>query len=300
MSILFFSKNDIEFLDKVRINLANLPQYDDTIFELTCLYYFSRNGFFFQYEPDICEAGANKKPDFRLKKGDIDLFCECKQLRIGESKSELRFSEQCNYLVQNLGKDFELQLFEKNLRLEVNLITSPSTHALDELVKMLKQISERPEGISELPVQVGEGLEYMIGAQDKPNHFTIKTMGFGSMRLTAGKPRRLGNPETGSPEGEIAIFSRDLAERQSETLRREIRRAKNQLPENKPGVVIINRAKLSVAQQEIQKRMNGTQYDNIIAITTNPFDDFWACYRIPYRELLFALFEGFQPVNPFE
>jgi len=94
-------------------------------------------------------------------------------------------------------------------------------------------------------------------------------------------------------------FLNAVDETLAKTLRRDIKGAKNQLPDDKFGIIIINRAKLTIAKQAIERRMNGRQYDNIIAFVVNPFNDFWTCYRTHYRELLFDLFEGFQSRNPF-
>jgi len=90
-----------------------------------------------------------------------------------------------------------------------------------------------------------------------------------------------------------------LARRTAGALKGLIIKAEKQLPDDKLGIMIINRAKLTIARQAIERRMNGRQYDNIIAFVVNVFTDFWTCYRPQYRELLFDLFEGFQHENPF-
>lgn len=298
---LYTLKDDSDFMIKIKTNLANLPQFDDTFFELKCLNHFHRNGFSFQYEPKVYDESKEKNPDFRLTKDDIELFCECKQVRVGQNKAELQFNRQRACVQDKFPKDLERQLFDKRLRLEVNFKRNPSPVDLDELARQVSRLSSSAKGIGELPLQqVGNSIEYLVIPQSEPGQFPIRTMITVSMRFSVGKPRRIWNPVTNSPEGEVVFYSTDLARRRAQTLGRDIKGAKNQLPDDKLGIMIINRAKLTIARQAIERRMNSKQYDNIIAFVVNPFDDFWTCYRPQYRELLFDLFEGFQHENPFK
>ena len=236
-----------------------------------------------------------------MTKDDIELFCECKQVRVGQNKAELQFDKQCACVRDEFRKELELQLFDKKLRLEVNFKRNPSPVDLDELARLASRLSSSAKGIGELPLQqVGNSTECLVIPQSEPGQFPMRTMITVSMRFSAGKPRRIWNPVTNSPEGEIVFYSTDLARRRAETLRRNIKEAKNQLPDDKLGIMIINRAKLTIARQAIEKRMKGRHYDNIIAFVVNPFDSFWTGYRPQYRELFFDLFEGFQPENPFK
>ena len=139
---------------KVKTNLANLPQFDDTFFELKCLNHFHRNGFPFQYEPDVYEEGKEKKSDFRLTKDDIELFCECKQVRIGQNIAELQFTNQCAYVRGKFPSDLWRRLFDAKLRLEVNFKINPSRTDLDELARRDWQpYDEKPEAYRVIYVQ---------------------------------------------------------------------------------------------------------------------------------------------------
>jgi hypothetical protein len=99
---LYAFRDDNDFISKVKANLTNPPQFSDTFFELKCLNHFHRNGFSFQYEPKVFDGNNEKNPDFRLIKDDVELFCECKQVRTGQNVAELKFNEQCG--VNRQGK----------------------------------------------------------------------------------------------------------------------------------------------------------------------------------------------------
>ena len=244
-----------------------------------------------------------KIPDFRLTIDSTELYCECKQVRVGQNVAELQFAEDCNNIRSKLSKAHEQQLFEKKLRLEIcfvkNLAQISPDH-VDRLVEQLTLLSNSSTGIRELPLtQLENDIEYCIIPQSRPRQFPVRTMVSVSLRLTAGKPRRLWNAATDSHKGEIAFYSVDLARRRLGTVGRDIRAAKNQLPKGRFGIVVINRVQLTVARQAIERRMNREDYKEIIAIVVNPFSDFWCCYRPEHRRLLSSLFEGFQPGNPF-
>lgn len=299
---LYTLRDDSDFMVKLKTNLANLPQFDDTFFELECLKYFHRNGFSFQYEPKVFDESKEKNPDFRLTKDDIELFCECKQVRIGQNKAELEFTNNYDYVTGKFPKELKQQLFDAKLRLEVNFKRNPSQAQadLDKLVSQVSHLCKDAQGLRELPLQqIGNSIEYLVSPQSEPSQFPMRALKTGSILLGSSGPRRIWNPDTDSPEGEISFTSTDLARRRTETLARLIIEAKNQLPDDKLGIMIINRAKLTIAKEPIEKRMNGKHYDNIIACVVNPFDDLWTCYRTQYRGLLFDLFEGFQHENPF-
>lgn len=304
LSIIFFLynfKDDNGFINRVKANLANPPQFNDTFLELNCLNIFHRNGFFFQYEPAIFVGNKQKNPDFRLTKDDIELFCECKQVRIGQNKAELKFDEQHAYAETKFLKIVQRQLFDSKLRLEVNFKSSPSSVDLDELAKQVNQLSSDPRGIRELPLQqVGISIEYLVILQSEPSPFTmrsLRTITFAQVRI--GEPFKIGDI-LNSPGGEISFVSTDLARRKANTLGRNIREARNQLPDDKPGIIILNQINLKIADQVIKRRVNQKRYDNIITFVVNPFHDFWQCHRIGSRELLFDLFDGFLPDNPFK
>lgn len=301
--ILYALKDNLKFLAKVKTKLANIPQVNDTFFELKCLSRFITNGFTFEYETKIDEGGEEKIPDFRLTIDAAELYCECKQVRVGQNVAELQFAEDCKNIRSKFSKALEQQLFEKKLRLEIcfrkNLAQISPDH-VDRLVEQLTLLSNNATGIRELPLtQLENDIEYCIIPQSGPRQFPVRTMVSVSMRLTAGKPRRIWNAATDSHEGEIAFYSVDLARRRLETVGRDIRAAKNQLPKGRFGIVVINRAQLTIAKQAIERRMNSEDYKDIIAIVVNPFSDFWCCYRLEHRRLLYSLFEGFQSENPF-
>lgn len=297
---LYTFRGDSNFMVKVKTNLENLPQFDDTLFELKCLKHFHGNGFSFQYEPRVVSGSKEKNPDFRLTKDGIELFCECKQVRIGQGKAELQFANQCRYVQGKFPKELGQRLFNMKLRLEVNFKRNPSEADLDKLARQVSQLCNGAQGLRELPLQqIGDNIEYLIIPQSESSQFPMKAMRVGSILLGSNESRRILNPDTSSPEGEVLLTSTDLARRRTETLIRLIREAKNQLPDDKFGIIIIGRTKLTIAIEPIQNRMNGMYYSNIIAFVVNPFDNFWSCYRPYYRELLANLFEGFQPVNLF-
>ncbi|MFC1993103.1 hypothetical protein ACFLV3_04775 [Chloroflexota bacterium] len=300
---LYALKDDLKFLAKVKTKLANLPQVNDTFFELKCLSRFITNGFAFEYEPKIEEGGEEKSPDFRLTIDASELYCECKQVRVGQNVAELQFAEDCKKIRGKFSKALEGQLFDKKLRLEIcfrkNLAQISPDH-VDRLLGQLTRLSNSAVGIGELPLtQLENDIEYCIIPQTETRQFPVRTMVSVSMRFTAGKPRRIWNAATDSHEGEIAFYSLDLARRRLETLGRDIRAAKNQLPKGKFGIIVINRAQLAIAKQAIERRMNSEYYNDIIAVVVNPFNDFLSCYRPEHRTLLSSLFEGFQPENPF-
>ena len=293
-------RDDTEFTGKIKANLANQSQFNDTFFELQCLNHFHRNGCSFQYEPKVYDGIKERNPDFRLTKGDIELFCECKQIRVGQDKAELKFDEQHAYVESKFLKTVQTQLFNAKLRLEVNFKIVPSSADLDELARQVNRLSSDAHGIRELPLQqLGNSIEYLVIPQNESSPFPMRTLRTISMRVRIGEFFSIGNP-LNSPGGEISFVSTDLAWRQAKTLGRNITGAKNQLPNNKPSIIILNRAKLKIADQVIKRRIGHKQYANIFAIIVNPFDDFWSAYRTGYREFLFEIFEGFQPENFFK
>jgi len=297
---LYTFRDDSDFMVKVKTNLTNLPQFNDTFFELKCLNHFHRNGFSFQYESKVYDEGKERNPDFRLAKDDIELFCECKQVRIGQNIAELKFDEQRAYVESKFPKNLQRQLFDAKLRLEVNFKSSPSSADLDDLARQVNRLSKGTQGIAKFPLQqLGNSIEYLVIPQSEPSPFPMRTLRTISMQVSIGKPFRIGNPFN-SPGVEISFTSTDLTRRRAETLRDIMREAKKQLPNDKLGIMIINRAKLTVARQAIERRMNHRQYDNIIAFVVNPFDDILTCYRPQYREMLSDLFEGFQHENLFK
>ncbi len=235
-----------------------------------------------------------------MTKDDIELFCECKQIRVGQNKSELKFDEQNAYVESKFFKTVQTQLFDAKLRLEVNFKISPSSADLDELARQVNRLSSDAHGISELPLQqLGTSIEYLVIRQNESSPFPRITLRTISMQVRIGEMFRIGNP-LNSPGGEIGFVSTDLARRQAKTLGRNITEAKNQLPNDKPSIIILNRANLEIANNVIKRRVGHKQYDNIFAIIVNPFDDFWSAYRTGYKELLFDIFEGFQPENSFK
>ena len=181
----------------------------------------------------------------------------------------------------------------------MNFKTTPSKKDLDTLVVKVCDVCGESQLVCELPVkQIGDSIEYTIVRQDEPSKFPMKAMRVGRLIIST-EPRRIWNPATDSPEGEILFTSTDLVRRRRLTLVKRIREAKNQLPNDKLGMIILGKANLAMAKQDIEKRMNGDQYMNIMAFVVNPFGEFWSCYRIYCRELLSDLFEGFQTKNPF-
>lgn len=299
ISFLHRFQGNTDFVGKAKVNISNLAQFDDTIFELRCLKQFSDNGFGFQYEPSVIVGCNEKKPDFKLTKDNLDIFVECKQVRMGQGKGELQFGSQCRYAQDRFPKDMGNHLFNKKLRLEVNFIEIPSERDLDDLCRRISKVYENVQGLNELPLQqVGDRIEFVIVEQSKPSIFPMKAMRVGSI-IVGTESRRIWNPNTNSPEGEILFTSTDMVRRRRRTLVKRIREAKNQLPDSERGMIILGKANLTIAKQEIERRMNGDQYTNIMAFVVDPFEEFWSCYRTYYRELLSDLFEGFQTQNPF-
>ena len=297
---LYGFRHDNDFIGKVKRNLRNTSQFNDTLFELKCLRHFHKNGFLFQYEPKVYDGTNEKNPDFRLTKNDFELFCECKQVRSGQNKAALKFDKDHDYAQSRFPNNFQKQLFDAKLRLEVNFKSTPSRPDLDELVRLVTLLSQENQGIGESSLQqIGDSIEYLVIPQSEPSPFPVTALRTVSFQVTVGEPFKIGDP-INSPGGEISFVSTDLARRTAESFKNIIRGAKNQLPDDKPGIIVINRAKLAIAEEAIKRRVNLRQYDNIIAFIVNPFDDFWTGYRPQYRRLLFDLFEGFQPENRFK
>jgi len=295
------SRSNLGFIDKVKANLANPPQFDDTLFELKCLSQFHRNGFSFQYEPEVSDGSAKKNPDFLLTKDGMELFCECKQVRVGQNRAELKFDEDRDSVVNKFPKNLQKQLSDAKLRLEINFKKRPSPEDLSEVARQVNQLCDNAQGISSLPMhEVGNSIEYLVIKQSEPSPFPLtgraRTLSF---QVSIGKPFRIGNPFS-ALGGEISFVSTDLARRTAKSFSKIIQVAKRQLPDDKPSIMIINRAKLAIAEEAIKRRMNLRQYNNIIAFAVNPFNGFSVCYRTQYRELLFDLFKGFQHENPFK
>jgi hypothetical protein len=287
------------FMKKVETKLANLRQFHDTLFELECLSRFSENGFSFEYEPEVITPTGLKNPEFRLMKDDIELFCECKQLRIGQDKGSLHFSEQVKHVQSKLPDDLQELLHSAGLRLEINFKTVPSQSDLNRLATQVRKLRDDAEGIRETPIQqVGNDIEYLIVPQNKPDYFPMKSIKVG--RMTVGtKARGLFDPESGAFGGEIVVSSANLSRRQRATLANRLRAARRQLPDACPGILLLNRANLHTATEAIESRMNTAHYANVIAVVVNPFEDLWSCYRTAHRELLADLFDGFRPENAF-
>lgn len=299
ISFLYRFQGNTDFIGKTKVNISNLAQFDDTIFELRCLKQFSDNGFSFQYEPSVIVGCKEKKPDFKLTKDNLDLFVECKQARMGQGKGQLQFGKQCRYAQDRFPKELGEHLLNKKLRLEVNFIKIPSERDLDDLCRRINKLYDNVQKLNELPLQqVGDSIEFVIVGQSKPSIFPMKAMRVGHI-IVGTESRRIWNPATDSPEGEILFTSTDLVRRRRQTLVKRIREAKKQLPDSEWGMIILGKVSLAIARQEVEKRMNGDQYTNIMAFVVNPFEEFWSCYRIYYRELLSDLFEGFQTQNPF-
>jgi len=299
VSFLHRLRGDTDFINKLKVNISNLAQFDDTIFELSCLKQFYENGYQFEYEPSVIVGDTGKRPDFRLTIEDLDVFVECKQVRLGQGKAEVQFTEQCNYAQGGFPEGLDKRLNSENLRLEVNFKKVPSKKDLDTLVVKVCDVCGESQQVCELPVQqILDSIEYTIVRQDEPSKFPMKAMRVGRLIIST-KPRRIWNPDTDSPEGEILFTSTDLVRRRRQTLVKRIREAKKQLPNDKLGMIILGKANLAIVKQDIEKRMNGDQYMNIMAFVVNPFEEFWSCYRIYYRGLLSDLFEGFQTQNPF-
>ena len=258
---LYTFRDDTKFTDKIKANLANQSQFNDTFFELKCLSNFHRNGWSFQYEPEVCDGIKKRNPDFRLTKDDIELFCECKQIRLGQNKAQLEFDKQCAVVRDKFPKNLQKKLFDAKLRLEVNLRKNLSQIAIDEvdeLARQLNQLSNGTKEIMELPLQrIGNSIEYLIIPQSKPSPFVLiagetQKSRIMSMQVSIGKPFRIGNPLT-NPGGEISFTSTDLTRRKTETVRDIIREAKKQLPNDKLSIMIINRVNLTIASEEIEK-----------------------------------------------
>ena len=297
---LYAFRHDNDFIGKVKGNLTNTPQFSDTLFELKCLYHFNKNGFFFQYEPKVSDGKKEKNPDFRLTKNNVELFCECKQIRTGQNKAELKFDEHRAYAESKFPKSLQKQLLDAKLRLEVNFKSNPLQSDLDELARQITLLSESNQGAKELGLrQIGDRIEYLVIPQSEPSPFPVRTLRTMSFQVRIGEPFRIGNL-INSPGGEISFVSTDLARRTAESFKNIIRVAKKQLPDDKLGIIMINRAKLSIAKEAIERRINLKQYRNIIAFVINPFDDFGTCHKTQYGELLFDLFEGFKPENCFK
>ncbi len=297
---LYNFRGDKEFISKVKTNITNPTQFNDTFFELKCLNNFHKNGYSFQYEPEVFVGEGEKKPDFRLTKNDIELFCECKQVRTGQNRAELKFDEQRAYVEGKLPKTLQRQLSDAKLRLEINFQRSPSLADLDELAQKVNLWYSETQDLRELAMQqVGNSIEYLVISQSKPSPFPMmeraRTISF---QVRIGKPFLIGDP-INSSGGEISFVSTNLTRRTAESFKNIIREAKKQLPNDKLGIIIINRAKLSIAKEAIERRINLKHYSNIIVFVINPFDDFGVCYKTQYRVLLSELFKGFQPQNPF-
>jgi hypothetical protein len=295
---LYTFRTDNDFIVKIKTNLLNLPQFDDTLFELSCLKRFYENGFSFEYEPSIRAIHNEKKPDFRLTKNDVELFLSCKQVRFEESKPALRFNTQCGQITGGISRTVQDELFVKKLRLEINFKGTPSTKELDQLIESVNEMASSRRGITELPPSSTGNVEYLVVPQSQPGEFPVKALRHSLLKIT-DIPRGL-SPDVSKPlDEEITIYSTDLTRRRRKTLSKRIREAKNQLPDDKLGIIVIGKVSLHVAIKPIQTRMNGTSYENIIAFVVNPFEDFWYCYRMHFREVLADLFQGFQPVIPF-
>jgi len=299
VSFLYRFQENTDFINKLKVNISNLAQFDDTIFELRCLKQFCENGYHFQYEPSVIIGDTEKRPDFRLTKEDLDVYVECEQVRLGQGKAEVQFTEQCNYAQGRFPDGLDKRLHNENLRLEVNFKKTPSKKDLDTLVVKVSDVCGEGKRICRLPVQqIGDSIEYTIIRQGEPSKFPMRAMRVGRL-IISNEPRRILNPDTNSPEGETLFTSTDLVRRRRQTLVKRIREAKKQLPDSEWALIILGKANLAIAKQEIEKRMNGDQYTNIMAFVVNPFEEFWSCYRTSYRELLSDLFQGFQTRNPF-
>jgi hypothetical protein len=299
VSFLYKFQEDKNFIDKLRVNISNLEQFDDTIFELMCLNQFYENGYHFQYEPSIIVNGREKKPDFLLTKENSDIYVECKQVRLGQGRAEVQFNEQCNYTKARFPESLDKRLHNDNLRLEVNFKKTPSKKDLNILANEVRDVYGENKRVCELPIrQVGDNIEYTIMKQDEPNKFPMKAIKTVYL-LVGNEARRIWNPYTDNPEGEVFFTSTDLVSRRKQTIIKRIREAKKQLPDDKMGMIILGKANLAIAQQVMEKRMNGNQYMNILAFVVNPFEGFWSCYRTNYKGLLSDLFGGFQAQNPF-
>jgi len=293
-SFLYKFRDNNDFINKIKNNISNLKQFDDTIFELKCLRQFNENGCNFIYEPNVIIKDKTKKPDFKITKDNISIFVECKQIGVGKRVSEINFINQVRYAKDRFAKGLHQQLHENNLRLEIYFKKTPSIKDLETLIAKINAVYSNNNCVGEKNLQkVNENIEFIINRQDQPSQFPKTALT--SVTLRAGiEERMILNSSTNIPIGEILFKSSSSVWRKGQTIIKRIREAKNQLPIGKHGIIILGNANIKIVRQEIEKRMNGNQYTNIIAFVANPFEHFWSCYRTPFKDLLLDLFKGFQ------
>ena len=275
-----------------------MVQFDDTIFELKCLLKFHKNGYSFEYEPEVTIDDKKKNPDFHLYTEGFEVFVECKQVRFEESQPFNRFNIQTKYISDNLDENLKQQLFNCKLRLEINFKRNPSINELKKVISTLNQTACSPNGIKELPISCLGNIEYLITYKSNPSHFPFKSVRTGLM-IISDKPRGLSPNLSGPVDEEISIYSTDLSIKRRQVVSKRIREAKNQLPEERFGIILLGKVNIISSSEFIEKRMNTSLYNHIFAIVLNPFEGFWACYKTPYKQILAHLFKDFQNVNPF-
>ena len=292
MHFLYQFKDKKRFIKAIRINLNNLKQFSNTIFELQCLNQFNKNGFNFVYEPEITIKNKIKKPDFKLFSEDKIVYCECKSLSFNLNLYSIKFYEKASKLLSSFRKDLKENLISYNLRLEINFTKSPLEKDIMTVIDNINNMDE----INEQDLVSLDSIQYLIIPRENQFYFSKKS-GILS-EVLATQDEKYFNFEKASDQ-DIVIFSNDLTIKQRRACSKLLTDAKKKLPNDFPGIIILNDVKPIPLKQILENRMKDDSYSNIIAIVLNPFDNFFSCYKTNAKKLLANLFYNFVSKNLF-
>ena len=124
--------------EKVELKSSFKKKFDDCFYELFLFQMFTKLGFDIQVHPDL--PNSSKKPDFFLKKGDLELYAEAKIVK-NKSQQQEALDRKINEFYDNLSKldskGFLLNLDTFILKTE----RQPSTKGL------IKRIEKEIEGL---------------------------------------------------------------------------------------------------------------------------------------------------------
>lgn len=89
--------------DEEKLDLKNSfkKKFDDCFYELFLFQLFTKLGFDIQVHPDL--PNSSKKPDFLLRKGDIELYAEAKIVK-GKSQQQEAINRKINEFYDNISK----------------------------------------------------------------------------------------------------------------------------------------------------------------------------------------------------
>lgn len=277
----FGKKLPVELVQK----LSNIPQIEDTIFELKCM------GMFLDkhkivYEPEL---STGKIPEFKIiVKDNPEIYVECKSQGQETAVHMVKFNSVVNRLMEPLNKSpFLKRAWEKGYRTEVFPLAYIHDKEAGDCLNNLKRIQ------FEDCLGVGEKItEHIVVScvprdQESLSKTAIKT---GSITVS-DKSTQLSHRNT-----HLMIHAWDGVELQSRRSKRrllsEARRKLKNIPDNSVGMICIQTYGASHFQPDIERLVGQKQYERISLIWLNPFHEGKIICRNEFLPLRNTVFQG--------